>query len=79
MESNKSPLQLTSNESIIFIKINMKNTSIRFFVGLAFKEIAVELQFEVQNENGIAKVVKANNPLFRFDIGKVEVRVNSKY
>jgi GDPmannose 4,6-dehydratase len=56
-----------------------QTTSIRDFVRLAFQEIGVELQFEGENENEIAKVVKANNPLYQLEIGKVVVRVDPKY
>jgi GDPmannose 4,6-dehydratase len=54
-------------------------TSIRDFVLLAFKEIGVELQFEGENENEIAKVIKSNNPLYQLEIGKIVVRVDPKY
>lgn len=56
-----------------------QTTSIRDFVRLAFQEIGVELRFEGENENEIAKVVQANNPLYQFEIGKVVVRVDPKY
>jgi GDPmannose 4,6-dehydratase len=56
-----------------------KTTSIRDFVILAFKEIGVELQFEGENENEIARVAKSKNPLYQLEIGKVVVRVDPKY
>jgi GDPmannose 4,6-dehydratase len=56
-----------------------QTTSIRDFVRLAFQEIGVELRFEGENENEIAKVVKANNPLYQLESGKVVVRVDPKY
>ena len=56
-----------------------QTTSIRDFVRLAFQEIGVELRFEGENENEIAKVVQANNPLYQLETGKVVVRVDPKY
>jgi GDPmannose 4,6-dehydratase len=56
-----------------------QTTSIRDFVRLAFKEIGVELLFEGENENEIAKVVQSNNPLHPLEVGKVVVRVDPKY
>jgi GDPmannose 4,6-dehydratase len=56
-----------------------QTTSVRDFVRLAFREIGVELQFEGENENEIAKVVTATNPLYQFEKGKVVVRVDPKY
>jgi len=56
-----------------------QTTSIRDFVRLAFQEIGVELRFEGENEDEIAKVVKANNPLYQLESGKVVVRVDPKY
>jgi GDPmannose 4,6-dehydratase len=56
-----------------------QTTSIRDFVRLAFKEIGVELQFEGENENEIARVAKSDSPLYKLEIGKVVVRVDPKY
>jgi len=56
-----------------------QTTSIRDFVCMAFKEIGVELQFEGENENEIARIISSNNPLYQLEIGKIVVRVDSKY
>lgn len=56
-----------------------QTTSIRDFVRMAFKEIGVELKFEGENENEIARVISSNNPIYQLEIGKVVVRVDSKY
>ncbi|GAA6764501.1 GDP-mannose 4,6-dehydratase [Flavobacterium sp. CGRL1] len=54
-------------------------TYIRDFVRMAFEEVGVELVFEGENENEIAKVVKCNNPLYQLEKDKVVVRVDPEY
>lgn len=54
-------------------------TSVRDFVRMAFNEIGVELSFEGENENEIAKVVECNNPLYQLEIGKTVVSVDPEY
>lgn len=54
-------------------------TYIRDFVIMAFAEIGVELIFEGENENEIAKVSACKNPLYQLEIGKVVVRVDPEY
>lgn len=54
-------------------------TSVRDFVRMAFSEIGVELSFEGENENEIAKVKACNNPLYQLEIGKTVVSVDPAY
>lgn len=54
-------------------------TYIRDFVIMAFAEVGMELIFEGENENEIAKVAACNNPLYQLEIGKVVVRVDPEY
>lgn len=54
-------------------------TSVRDFVRFAFEEIGVELAFEGEQENEVAKVVKCNNPAYQLEIGKVIVKVDPTY
>lgn len=54
-------------------------TSVRDFVRMAFNEIGVELSFEGENENEVAKVVTCNNPLYQLEIGKTVVSVDPEY
>lgn len=55
------------------------STSVRDFVRMAFNEIGVELNFEGENENEVAKVAACNNPLYQLEIGKIVVSVDSEY
>lgn len=54
-------------------------TSVRDFVRFAFEEIGVELAFEGEQENEVAKVIKCNNPAYQLEIGKVVVKVDPTY
>jgi GDPmannose 4,6-dehydratase len=54
-------------------------TSIRDFVKMSFAEVGIELSFEGEAENEVAKVVACNNPLYQLELGKVVVRIDPKY
>jgi GDPmannose 4,6-dehydratase len=54
-------------------------TSVRDFVRMAFFEVGVELSFEGENENEIAKVKTCNNPLYQLEVGKTIVSVDPEY
>jgi GDPmannose 4,6-dehydratase len=54
-------------------------TYIRDFVRLSFAEVGIELAFEGENENEIAKVVACNNPKYQLPIDTVVVRVDPEY
>ena len=54
-------------------------TSIRDFVKMSFAEVGIELSFEGEAENEVAKVVACNNPLYQLEPGKVVVRIDPKY
>lgn len=54
-------------------------TYIRDFVRLSFAEVGIELAFEGENEDEIAKIVACNNPDYQLEIGKVVVRVDPEY
>ncbi|WPR71653.1 GDP-mannose 4,6-dehydratase [Flavobacterium sp. NG2] len=54
-------------------------TYIRDFVRLSFAEVGMELAFEGENENEIAKVIACNNPDYQLAVGTVVVRVDPQY
>ena len=54
-------------------------TYIRDFVKMSFAEVGIELSFEGEAENEVAKVVACNNPLYQLELGKVVVRIDPKY
>jgi len=54
-------------------------TYIRDFVRLSFAEVGIELGFEGEQENEIAKVSACHNPLYQLTIGTIVVRVDPQY
>lgn len=54
-------------------------TSVRDFVRFAFQEVGIELVFEGEQENEIARIVKCTKPEYQLEIGKIVVRVDPKY
>ncbi|PZU82689.1 MAG: GDP-mannose 4,6-dehydratase [Chryseobacterium sp.] len=56
-----------------------KTTYVRDFVRMAFAEAGIELTFEGENENEIAKVAKCNNPEYQLEIGKTVVKIDPQY
>ncbi|WDT68106.1 GDP-mannose 4,6-dehydratase [Cloacibacterium sp. TD35] len=54
-------------------------TYIRDFVRMSFAEVGIELEFEGEQENEIAKVKACNNPEYQLEIDKVVVRVDPRY
>lgn len=54
-------------------------TSVRDFVRYAFEEVGIELTFEGEQEQEIAKVAKCTNPAYQLEIGKTVVKVDPGY
>ena len=54
-------------------------TYIRDFVIMAFNEVGIELIFEGENENEIAKVKACHNQHYQLPLGQVVVRVDPQY
>jgi GDPmannose 4,6-dehydratase len=56
-----------------------KTTYVRDFVRMAFAEAGIELSFEGENENEVAKVAKCNNADYQLEIGKTVVKIDPQY
>ncbi|HFK5553751.1 GDP-mannose 4,6-dehydratase [Elizabethkingia anophelis] len=54
-------------------------TYVREFVRMAFAEVGIELLFEGNEENEIARVKSCNNPGYQLEIGKIVVKVDPQY
>ncbi len=54
-------------------------TYIRDFVRYAFAEVGIELEFEGENDNEIARIKACNHPEYNLEIGSVVVRVDPLY
>jgi len=56
-----------------------KTTYVRDFVRMAFAEAGIELSFEGENENEVAKVAKCNHADYQLEIGKTVVKIDPQY
>src|SRR5687768_232274 len=54
-------------------------TTVRDFVRMSFEELGIELAFEGEGVNEIAKVVACQNPEFQLELGKEVVAVDKAY
>ncbi|WP_278551589.1 GDP-mannose 4,6-dehydratase [Elizabethkingia bruuniana] len=54
-------------------------TYVREFVRMAFAEVGIELSFEGNEENEIARVKSCNNSDYQLEIGKIVVKVDPQY
>jgi GDPmannose 4,6-dehydratase len=70
---------LQQDEPEDFVIATGVTTYIRDFVRMSFLEVGIELAFEGENENEIAKVTSCKNELYQLDIGKIVVRVDPEY
>ncbi len=62
-----------------FVIATGKTTYVRDFVRMAFAECGIELTFEGENENEIAKVTSCSNPDYQIALGKTVVKVDPQY
>lgn len=56
-----------------------KTTYVRDFVKMAFEQVGIELAFEGEGVNEIAKVAKCNHPDYQLQPGTVVVKVDPEY
>ncbi len=61
-----------------FVLATGVTTTIREFVRMSFSELGIELAFSGEGENEVGSVVKCTGD-FKLEIGKVVVKVDSKY
>ncbi|MFC5269346.1 GDP-mannose 4,6-dehydratase [Adhaeribacter terreus] len=54
-------------------------TTVRDFIKMAFAEVGVELAFEGEGVNEVAKVVACNDPEYHLEIGQIVVEVDPVY
>lgn len=54
-------------------------TSVRDFIIMAFQEVGINLSFEGENENEIARVASCSNELYQVEVGKIVVKVDPDY
>ena len=54
-------------------------TYIRDFVKICFQELGIELAFEGERENELARVIACHNPEYQIKTGKIVLRIDPKY
>ena len=72
-------LMLQQDQPEDFVLATGKTTSIRTFVEMAFAEVGVELAFEGEGVNEVAKVKSASNSNYAFVVGQEVVKIDPKY
>jgi GDPmannose 4,6-dehydratase len=72
-------LMLQQEKPEDFVIATGVTTTVRDFVRKAFNIVGIELTFEGENENEIAKVKACNNPAYQLEIGTTVVRVDPRY
>lgn len=70
---------LQQNEPEDYVIATGTTTHIRDFVRMCFEELGIELLFEGEGENEIARVVACHNPEYQIEIGKTVLRIDPKY
>jgi GDPmannose 4,6-dehydratase len=72
-------LMLQQEKPEDFVIATGVTTTVRDFVRKAFNIVGIELTFEGENGNEIAKVKACNNPAYQLEIGTTVVRVDPRY
>ena len=72
-------LMLQQEKPEDFVIATGVTTYIRDFVRMSFAEVGIELAFEGENENEVAKVVSCSRPEYQVEAGKIVVRVDPQY
>lgn len=62
-----------------FVIATGKTAYVRDFITMAFVEVGIELTYESENENEIAKVSKCNHPDYQLEIGKIILKIDPEY
>ncbi|PVD52646.1 GDP-mannose 4,6-dehydratase [Terrimonas sp.] len=70
---------LQQNEPEDYVIATGITTRIRDFVKMCFEELGIELLFEGEGENEIARVIACHNPEYQIEIGKIILRIDPKY
>lgn len=72
-------LMLQQEEPDDFVIATGKTTTVRDFVAMAFQVVGVEIDFEGEGLNEVAKIKSCSNPELDLTEGKVILRIDEKY
>lgn len=72
-------LMLQQEEPDDFVIATGKTTTVRDFVAMAFQVVGIEIDFEGEGLNEVAKIKSCSNPELDLTEGKVILRIDEKY
>ncbi|WP_281613882.1 GDP-mannose 4,6-dehydratase [Flammeovirga sp. SubArs3] len=72
-------LILQQDKAEDFVIATGVTTTIRDFVKMSFAEVGIELQFEGEGVEEIAKIKSCNNPEYQVEVGQVVLKVDPQY
>ncbi|NLR90494.1 GDP-mannose 4,6-dehydratase [Flammeovirga agarivorans] len=72
-------LILQQDEAEDFVIATGVTTTIRDFVKMSFAEVGIELEFEGEGVNEIAKIKSCSNPEYQVEVGQVVLKVDPQY
>ncbi|MBB3700970.1 GDP-mannose 4,6-dehydratase [Flammeovirga yaeyamensis] len=72
-------LILQQDKAEDFVIATGVTTTIRDFVKMSFAEVGIELDFEGEGVDEVAKIKSCNNPEYQIEIGKTVLRVDPQY
>ncbi|KXX72557.1 GDP-mannose 4,6-dehydratase [Flammeovirga sp. SJP92] len=72
-------LILQQDKAEDFVIATGVTTTIRDFVKMSFAEVGIELEFEGEGVDEIAKIKSCNNPEYQVEVGQVVLKVDPQY
>jgi len=72
-------LMLQQKEAEDFVIATGITTTVRDFIKMSFAEVGIELQFEGEGVDEIARIAKCNNQDYQLEEGTVVLKIDSKY
>ena len=72
-------LMLQQDKPEDYVIATGQTTYVRDFVKMAFEEVGIELTFEGDAENEVAKVARCNHPEYQVEVGTTVVKVDPEY
>jgi len=72
-------LMLQQEEAEDFVIATGITTTVRDFIKMSFAEVGIELQFEGEGVDEIARIAKCNNQDYQLEEGTVVLKIDSKY
>lgn len=72
-------LMLQQDKAEDFVIATGETTSVRDFIKKSFKHVGIELEFEGDGVEEVAKIVKCNDQNYQVDVGTTVVKIDPRY